>query len=347
MLSAPCLKSSLYRPRRPEKTVLFGIIKKYYRTWKQNLKHPLSRYVEKTFEKYLDCGNPGKGFAWAYCHCCHTDFIIAFSCKCRGICPSCSTLTMVKTAAHLVEQVIPAIPVRQWVISFPLRIRHYLLEPCILQNVLEIVVEEIRKTIIAESPDVPNPQIGAVSFLQNFGATLNVHPHFHLIVPDGIFFTDGDLSEVKFQKVFLIEEKIQATQERIRMRVLKFFEKRGLFGKEEVEKMLAYENSGFSLDASVKIESWDRDGLERLIRYCARPCFASENLRMNGPWVNYRFSKPTYKGQRFVQLDPLEFLDRIAAFIPFPAGINGIITGYLHQIPHYEKVLSVMQMRLP
>lgn len=26
----------------------------------------------------------------------------------------------------------------------------------------------------------------------------------------------------------------------------------------------------------------------------------------------------TYKGQRFVQLDPLEFLDRIAAFIPFP-----------------------------
>ena len=138
MLSVTCPKQSqmIYRPRRPEKTVLFGLIKKHYRTWKQNLKRPLSRHVEKTFEKYLECGNPAKGFAWAYCNCCHTDFAIAFSCKLRGICPACGTLTMVKTAAQLIEHVIPPIPVRQWVISFPLRIRHYLLEHNILQNVL-------------------------------------------------------------------------------------------------------------------------------------------------------------------------------------------------------------------
>jgi len=61
--------------------------------------------------------------------------------------------------------------------------------------------------------------------------------------------------------------------------------------------MLSYENSGFSLNASVKIESFDRDGLEKLIRYCARPCFASENLRMNGPWVIYRLSKLPIKGR--------------------------------------------------
>lgn len=34
--------------------------------------------------------------------------------------------------------------------------------------------------------------------------------------------------------------------------------------------MLAYENSGFSLDAKVKTESWDVAALERLIKYCAR-----------------------------------------------------------------------------
>ena len=45
--------------------------------------------------------------------------------------------------------------------------------------------------------------------------------------------------------------------------------------------MLSYNQSGFSLDAKVRIESWDKDGLERLIRYCARPPFASENLRWN------------------------------------------------------------------
>jgi hypothetical protein len=32
-----------------------------------------------------------------------------------------------------------------------------------------------------------NAQIGAVSFIQTFGSTLNFHPHFHLIVADGVF----------------------------------------------------------------------------------------------------------------------------------------------------------------
>jgi Putative transposase len=76
------------------------------------------------------------------------------------------------------------------------------------------------------------------------------------------------------------------------------------------------ENTGFSLDAKVKIQSWDRDGLEKLIRYCARPVFASENLRWNGPWLVYRLPKPCHTGKRFIQLDPIEFIDKIVALIP-------------------------------
>ena len=64
--------------------------------------------------------------------------------------------------------------------------------------------------------------------------------------------------------------------------------------------------------------AWDREGLERLLRYCARPCFASENLRWNGPWLIYRLPKITHTGKNFIQLEPLEFLDKIAAFIPPP-----------------------------
>jgi hypothetical protein len=114
----------------------------------------------RTFQKYLDCGNPAKGFACAHCSSCNKEFFIAFSCRGRGLCPSCNTRSMVFTAAHLVENVIPCIPIRQWVISFPQRIRHYLLEYDILQDVLNLVVDEIRKTIIACSPDAPNAQSG-------------------------------------------------------------------------------------------------------------------------------------------------------------------------------------------
>ena len=62
---------------------------------------------------------------------------------------------MVETAAHLIDSVLPRIPFRQFVISFPLRIRHYLETHKILQAVLKIVVDEIRKRLIACSPDSP------------------------------------------------------------------------------------------------------------------------------------------------------------------------------------------------
>lgn len=40
--------------------------------------------------------------------------LIAFSCRGRGVCPSCNTRRMVEVAAHLVDHVFPPLPVRQW-----------------------------------------------------------------------------------------------------------------------------------------------------------------------------------------------------------------------------------------
>jgi hypothetical protein len=108
------------------------------------------------------------------------------------------------------------------------------------------------------------------------------------------------------------------TQDAIQKRVLSYFCRRKFFDKDEMKKMLSYETSGFSLNASVKVEAWDKDGLERLIRYCARPPFKSENIRFNGPWINYRLPKPCHTGKTFVQMDPLEFIERISHFIPYP-----------------------------
>ena len=46
--------------------------------------------------------------------------------------------------------------------------------------------------------------------------------------------------------------------------------------------MLAYQHSGFSVDAGVCIEAHDRAALERRLRYCARPPFAMDRLRKEG-----------------------------------------------------------------
>ena len=39
------------------------------------------------------------------------------------MCPSCTTKRMAATAAHLVDSVIPRVPMRQWVLALPKRLR--------------------------------------------------------------------------------------------------------------------------------------------------------------------------------------------------------------------------------
>jgi hypothetical protein len=225
---------------------------------------------------------------------------------------------MVATATHLVEDVIPHVKTRQWVISFPFSIRWILLQHVHHQKILQIVFDEIQKTVISNSSaQAPfSAQVGAISFFQNFGATLNLHPHFHIIVTDGVF--SKSEQTLQFWPVIIEEADIKGTEKNICLRVLHYLRKKKVLTPLEEGKILAKENSGFSLDGSVHLESWDRCGLERLLRYCCRPSFASENLRWDGKRVTYNLPKPNHKGQTSIRLDPVEFIDRIATLIPIP-----------------------------
>jgi hypothetical protein len=81
--------------------------------------------------------------------------------------------------------------------------------------------------------------------------------------------------------------------------------------------MLGWDHhSGFSLDASVHIADHDRQGLQRLARYCARHPFAKGRLLRAGEQsVVYQLPKPDVHGNSAITLDPLELLDRLAALI--------------------------------
>ena len=86
--------------------------------------------------------------------------------------------------------------------------------------------------------------------------------------------------------------------------------------------MLSWQGSGgFSIDASVRIEGEDRAGVERLLRYCARPPFALERLYAPGGIVSlaspesklvYRLPKPAPDGRTELLLSPLQLLERLA-----------------------------------
>jgi Transposase zinc-binding domain len=83
-----------YIPRRPHDTVLYGIVREHLATFlghtERTYAAPLPKYVVDTFEHYLTCGDPSQGFLRCHCDPFGLDVLVAFSCKHRGLCPSCS-----------------------------------------------------------------------------------------------------------------------------------------------------------------------------------------------------------------------------------------------------------------
>ena len=103
---------------------------------------------------------------------------------------------MAQTAAHLVDHVIPPVPVRQWVISVPKRLRGMLADrPAAVAALTKIFLDEIERALLAVSGwtsaadtlSAARPRLGGVSFLHRFGSALNHHVHLHACVTDGVF----------------------------------------------------------------------------------------------------------------------------------------------------------------
>ncbi len=155
---------------------------------------------------------------------------------------------------------------------------------------------------------------------QRFGNSINNHLHYHCAVIDGVFSEyDGAL---RFDEASALDAADIAALERVvAKRVLRLFERRALLSSEAAQDMASWaHNAGFSIDASVRIEARDRAGLERLLRYCARPAFASERLtwHRDGEQLLYQLPKPGVDGRSVLVLSPLELLNRLAVLIPPP-----------------------------
>ena len=319
---------AVYRPRRPAATLLHRTVREHLETYlatadqAEDLTSNVPSHVQNAFREYLRCGILAHGFARAYCSACGHDFMIAFSCKGRDICPSCATRRMVETAAHLTDQVLPRVPYRQWVLSVPKRVRWHLREkPEVIGGLLRIFLRAVETTLRQRSPGAPaDARFGAVAFVHRFGSYLNSHVHFHVLVTDGVF-SDADAGRAEFHPALdLSDDDVLAVQAKIRHRGLRWLHRHGHLDDLAVHALDAPDHAGgWSVDAQVEIAAWDRHGLERLVRYCARPPLAQERLgRLDDELLVYRLRKPTLDGRTELILTPLELLDRLAHLVTPP-----------------------------
>ena len=143
-----------------------------------------------------------------------------------------------------------------------------------------------------------------------------------MVVLDGVFSQAPD-GEVRFHEATgLTAEHWHELQHVVQRRVLRYFRTHGLLDEADAHGMLSWQGSGgFSIDASVRIQGEDRAGVERLIRYCARPPFALERLYAPGGIVSlsspesrlvYRLPKPAPDGRTELLLSPIQLLERLA-----------------------------------
>jgi len=188
--------SCSYIPHRPEETLLHRVVRDQIETFlarAREREHPVPRFVERELRAYLACGVLARGFLRLHCDACGRDRLLAFSCKNRGLCPSCGGRRMADTAAHLVDCVLPEVPVRQWVLTLPYPLRYRCLYDSrltsqVLRAFLRALFAELRRRVRRQW-SLRRGQCGAVTFIQRFGSALNANLHFHTLALDGVYAT--------------------------------------------------------------------------------------------------------------------------------------------------------------
>ena len=161
----------------------------------------LPRFVRRELERFLSCGILCRGFVRVYCDACRASTLVAFSCKARAVCPSCTGRRMAEAAAHLVDHVLPEVPIRQWVLSLPHKVRFLIARhPDLNRLVRGVFVRAVQSFYKRRARDLgtPDRRCGAVVCTQRFDSALRLDVHFHALVLDGVYTGFGPYASPTF-----------------------------------------------------------------------------------------------------------------------------------------------------
>jgi len=278
----PSYQRPTYQRHCPEDTVLYKIVQENLETFlsvvQREWEKPLPDFVEKEFRDYLKCGILAHGFLRNQCTKCHHEHLVAFSCKRRGFCPSCGGRRMAESAMHLIEEVLPQRPVRQWVLSFPIQIRLLLaVKPKLMGELLRISTSVISQHLKAKvNVKAQQGKTGVVSLIQRFGGSINLNVHFHQLFLDGAYELDKEKRPLEFRRSQApTPTQLSQVLEKIIKKTTRLLEKRGFIKRDE--------------DDSLQFHLDDPDGLAKL----------------QAGAVTYRFALGPNKGKKALTLKSL------------------------------------------
>jgi hypothetical protein len=119
--------AGFYKQRRPENTDLYRLMKWHFPNFKRDYNEKYGDIygfyrpeIDKEIEKYLKCGIHKFGFARVKCKNddCGEEYLLPFSCKGRGICPSCIQKHSLEAEHRLIEgDILQEVPHRHIILT--------------------------------------------------------------------------------------------------------------------------------------------------------------------------------------------------------------------------------------
>ena len=142
--------------------------------------------------RYLDCGLFENGFARIRCPDCAGEYLLAFSCKTRDLCPSCAAKRSAVAAVLLAEDVIEEVGPAQWVFVIPKMLRPYFLHHRELLGELSQAAWETVLELMCAAAGDEEMRPGMVAVVQTAGHLANWHPHVHALVSRRSWMREGE-----------------------------------------------------------------------------------------------------------------------------------------------------------
>jgi hypothetical protein len=150
---------------------------------------------------------------------------------------------MAGSAAHLVDRILPSVPVRQFVLAFPYELSGLAAtRPEVLTLLSRVFWETLRLRYRewaknAALPNASRADTGAVTGVHRAGSTLDIHVHFHVLCADGVYVEEpgaDDRTELRFVPAPPpTRQELELMLERIYVRVMKWLKKRRLLREDD------------------------------------------------------------------------------------------------------------------
>ncbi len=308
-----------YRPRQPRASPVWQVFKEHWLAYMMrqeagtSVKHgPLAAHIPSAVTAFLRCGDLHAGFTRLRCPDCRHEYLLAFTCKQRGLCAACHQRRVLTEAPFIADEVCADVPHRHLVLTIPRLLRgHFVGKPVALSE-LALAARDALTAWLRDRTGCPTGQPGLVMVVQTFGDFLLWHPHVHVLVTAGVFGPDGHFHLAPTGGWTELRELRRHT-------VIRRLNRAGVIADWQTEHLLSWRHGGFTLDAGpAPLAAGDRAGRRRLAEYLLRAPFSLEKLTYNATsgHILYRSDRHWRTKRNFEVFRAHDFITALVAQIP-------------------------------